>query len=378
MKNVSLILCGGDSTRFNQNINKTLLILGNKPVFLYSLDVFISLSFDCYLVVNANDIDEFNKYKDLVKGIIIGGNSRTQSIKNALCSIDCNYDNVFIHDGARPLISTKLINELLLSQKHYDISFPYNKPVNSLKNNHSFTSIDKSNTIEVQTPEVFKYNDIKYVYNKISSNATFDDSITPTTTLLPGLKINPILNNKPNIKLTYNSDIDLVKTIMFGRDIRIGHSFDVHRLEYGGELILGGVKIKSDKGSVAHSDGDVLIHAIAESLLGSLSLGDLGKYFSDTDPLNKGISSKIILNKCKELVINAGYSIINIDSMVYLEEPKLKDYILIIRESLKDILGIDINQISVKATTYERLSEIGQGKAIGSESVCLIRRNDDN
>lgn len=156
------------------------------------------------------------------------------------------------------------------------------------------------------------------------------------------------------------------------KDIRIGHSWDVHKLVENRDLYLGGIKIDYEKGLLGHSDADVLLHAISESLLGALALGDLGTLFPDTDQTIKGIDSKVITKKVLEIITNKGYFINNIDTTIYCEKPKLVPYKEDIKKSISSLLNIDINKISVKATTYEKMGFIGEGKAIAAESVCLL------
>lgn len=154
--------------------------------------------------------------------------------------------------------------------------------------------------------------------------------------------------------------------------IRIGHAWDTHKLVSGRKLYLGGLLIPSDVGLLGHSDADVVLHAIAESLLGSLALGDLGMHFSDKDEKNKDIDSKVILNYCHNLIKEKGYHIVNIDLTIYSEFIKISPLRDKIRESISNILNLDISFISVKATTYEKMGFIGRGEAIAAESVCLV------
>ena len=156
--------------------------------------------------------------------------------------------------------------------------------------------------------------------------------------------------------------------------IRIGHAWDTHKLVKDRKLILGGIEFESDLGLLGHSDADALLHAIAESLLGALSLGDLGTHFPDNDPKYKGIDSKILLNKCYDMVKERGYIIVNLDTMVYAEAPKMKPYISLMRESISKILNINVEQISIKATTYEKMDAIGRGEAIACDSTVLLMK----
>ena len=156
--------------------------------------------------------------------------------------------------------------------------------------------------------------------------------------------------------------------------LRIGHGYDVHRLLRGRKLIIGGVDIPFEAGLDGHSDADVLLHAIADALLGAAALGDLGKHFPDTDPEFLNADSLVLLKKVAELIKNEGYSVSNIDSTVIAQRPKLSGYIDQMRRNIAGAVGADISCISVKATTEENLGFTGQGLAIASHAVCLIEK----
>lgn len=155
---------------------------------------------------------------------------------------------------------------------------------------------------------------------------------------------------------------------------RIGQGFDLHRLVEGRALILGGVKIEHTKGLLGHSDADVLIHAIIDSLLGALCLGDIGQHFPDTDLKYKDVNSVELLKKVLELIKEKGYEIVNIDSTIQAQEPKLMPHIIAIRENLAKNMNLDINQISVKAKTYEKQDSIGKGEAIAVYCNTLLKK----
>ncbi len=154
--------------------------------------------------------------------------------------------------------------------------------------------------------------------------------------------------------------------------IRIGHAWDTHKLVEGRELILGGVSISSNVGLLGHSDADVCYHAIAESLLGSLALGDLGVHFSDTDIKFKGMDSSIIMNHAKKLVSDKGYKISNLDITIFSQFIRINPYKEEMIKNISTILQIDRTQVSVKATTYEKMGFIGRGEALACECVCLV------
>lgn len=156
------------------------------------------------------------------------------------------------------------------------------------------------------------------------------------------------------------------------KNLRIGYGVDVHQLKEEYPLFIGGKKIESDLGAVGHSDADVLLHAICDALLGAANLRDIGYHFSDTDPQFKGIDSKILLSKVVELIHEKGYEVINIDSTVILEKPKLNPHIPKMQEIIANILCVDVDAVSIKATTHEKVDSFGERRAVKAYAACLI------
>ncbi len=154
---------------------------------------------------------------------------------------------------------------------------------------------------------------------------------------------------------------------------RIGFGYDVHRLVAGRELWLGGVLIPSEIGAEGHSDADVLLHAICDAMLGAAALGDIGKHFPDTDPAFKGIDSKVLLRKVNELVTAKGFSVANIDSTIALQAPKIAGYIDSMRQTIAGVLNIAMDDVSVKATTTEKMGFEGRGEGISAYALVLIQ-----
>ncbi|MDK2842521.1 MAG: 2-C-methyl-D-erythritol 2,4-cyclodiphosphate synthase [Anaerophaga sp.] len=154
--------------------------------------------------------------------------------------------------------------------------------------------------------------------------------------------------------------------------LRIGMGYDVHQLAENYELWIGGIKIPSEKGSVGHSDGDVLIHAICDALFGALNLRDIGFHFPDTDPELKGIDSKILLKKTIQIIREKGYELGNLDSTVCLQYPKLNPHIPKMQETLAEVMSVDVSRISIKATTTEKMGFVGEGKGISAYAMVLV------
>lgn len=155
--------------------------------------------------------------------------------------------------------------------------------------------------------------------------------------------------------------------------MRIGNGYDVHKLEPGLRMVLGGVEIEHTHGFVAHSDGDVLLHALSDALLGAAALGDIGRHFSDQDQAYKGIDSRILLGKVRKLVFDKGFAVENVDCTIIAQSPKLAPYIERMREVIALDLGVELDCVSVKATTTERLGFEGRGEGIASLCTVLLR-----
>ena len=156
-------------------------------------------------------------------------------------------------------------------------------------------------------------------------------------------------------------------------EFRVGNGYDVHQLADGLPLVLGGVKIPHTKGCVAHSDGDVLIHAICDALLGALALGNIGQHFPDTADEYAGIDSKILLRRVAEMIAEHGWSVVNVDATLLAQKPKIAPFVPQMRQALADVLGLSVDVVSVKATTTERLGFVGREEGIAAQAVCLLQ-----
>ena len=157
-------------------------------------------------------------------------------------------------------------------------------------------------------------------------------------------------------------------------DFRTGNGYDVHKLAEGLPLVLGGVKIPHTKGCIAHSDGDVLIHALCDALLGALGLGDIGQHFPDTSEEYAGIDSRILLSRVTAMVREAGWEIVNVDNTLLAQRPKIAPFILQMRQALAETMRIPVRSISIKATTTERLGFVGREEGVAAYATCLLRR----
>ncbi|MFI3251635.1 MAG: 2-C-methyl-D-erythritol 2,4-cyclodiphosphate synthase [bacterium] len=357
----AIVLCAGSGTRFDKEKNKVLFKINNKRIFEYSVDLLLKKCDEVIIVCQKEEESLFN-YKNAK--IVYGSNYRHLSVLNGLK--EALYDTVLIHDGARPFLQEDDLDNLINKLKTNDAAFLAKKVVNTIKTT-DLNTLDRNNLIEALTPQGgSKQLFIDGINECIKTNVVPTDDISCIENM--NKKIEIVFSSEKNIKITTKEDYEMNNV----KIPKIGHSFDIHQLVEGRDLYLGGIKLDYHLGLLGHSDADCLLHAISESMLGALSLGDLGTIFPDNDPKYKGIDSKEILKYINKLIIEKGYVVGNIDSTVYLELPKMKPHILSIRECISQILNIDIELISVKATTYEKLGPIGEGKAIAAEAVCLL------
>lgn len=372
--NTALIVAAGAGTRAKLNQSKILYQVNHKPLFLYSVETFKSMGYTIVLVVSKDDLNEVRKYVTEDIKLVIGGKTRSESVKLGLKVVETPY--VFIHDAARPLITKQTLFNIEKALEYHDAVLLAEKLTSALKktNIQNYTSLNRDDYLLAQTPQAFLTEKIRFAYFR--NEHTYDDDISLYQTFYPEEKIHVVINEDPNMKVTYPQDFAYVKAILEERDehMRIGHSFDIHALVEGRPLWLGGIEIPFEKGLLGHSDADVLLHAISESILGALALGDLGTHFPDTDPKYKGIDSKLILKDVLMLMQDKGYKVANVDATIYAELPKLNPHILTIRESIARLMSVDLDLVSVKATTYEKMDAIGEQKAMAAEAVVLLKK----
>ena len=223
---------------------------------------------------------------------------------------------------------------------------------------------------------MFKTKELKEALDKASKEGL---QITDEASALElqGQKPLFVLASALNFKITEPEDLKLAQTIIDiqeGSNMRIGHGFDVHRFGGEGPCILGGVKVPYEQGLIAHSDGDVVIHAICDALLGALALGDIGKLYPDNDDAFLGIDSRKLLRDVKNRINNLGYQVVNLDVTILAQAPKIAPYSLQMRENIAQDLGISLNEVSIKATTTEKLGFTGRKEGIAVEAVTLLKR----
>lgn len=369
----------GNSSRFNKLLdsykNKSLYELDNRPLFLYSLDKFNQITEieKIYIVVKEEEKDIINEILEDTGNthvnLILGGSSRNESVKNALKFIEEDY--VLIHDLARPLTNIndikKIIDETNKDNAPY-IGTLYHKLTDTIKESNidNVRHLDRSNLKAVTTPQIFH----KSLYQTILGNNT---DITDELTLFENEEILFVEETTTNLKVTTFEDYEYMRYLLNkNQEYKIGHSYDYHNFKDNEKLILGGILIPSSFGLEGYSDSDVIYHSICEAILGALGLGDIGTIFPDNSLENYKRNSLDFVNYALSKLDEFGYIINNIDIMIYLQKPNLKNYKVEIVKNLKQVLKIEA--VNVKATTLEKQGLIGTCKGIGTETVVLIKK----
>ncbi|MGC8928395.1 MAG: 2-C-methyl-D-erythritol 4-phosphate cytidylyltransferase [Myxococcota bacterium] len=375
-----ILLAAGRGRRFGGE-NKALLKIGRKSLIEYQLDIFSSISGLGKIIVtyhpsNKAEIRDSIKVHPLYNKVIFtkGGRERAYSVYNALRAL--NYSSselVAIQDVARPNITEELIVNGLNTAAKYGSAIPAIPLVDTIKvvkNGRIVSTIPREDIYQIQTPQIFNKELISYAYSKWINNK---DGFLPTddSSLIQNLGISPIIyeGSRKNIKITYRDDIDMIDE---NPEYRVGYGYDIHRLKKGGELFLGGVMVEKGISAIAHSDGDVLIHSICDALLGGCGLRDIGYYFPDSDRRFKGVRSLKILKETFNIISEKGFKVVNIDSTILLERPKIGKFICDMKKNISDILCISESAVGIKATTQEGTGDIGKGRAFAAYSVALL------
>ncbi len=370
-KVVCIILCAGQSNRMGYN-KLTAKINSKTPIRLCA-EAFLACKQNMEYVFTASQSDTANEIKktcealNINAAIVSGGRTRSESVYKALNSVTA-CDIIVIHDAARCFVTAELIEKSIFAAIEHGSGIAAVKVKDTLRNRHTHECIERDDYLQMQTPQAFDFAKLKSAYNTCDyTGATDDCEVYIRSGEIPFY----IDGSQANQKLTYPEDMELVNMATMQS---IGYGEDTHALIEGRKLVLGGVEIPHAKGLQGHSDADVLTHAIIDALLGAACLGDIGKLFPDSDERFLGISSLKLLKNVDELLKSKGYCIVNIDSTIIAQAPKLSPYTEKMRESISTVLGIDMLQVSVKATTTEHMNAEGKMLCISARSVAMLNK----
>ena len=389
---VIILLAGGSGKRLSLTIDKQMIKINEITVLEKNIINFQKYlpNYDIQIVTNKNNL---KKTKEIAKKYniykpIIGGEYRQSSVYKALnCLKEISPKHVLIHDSARPIICSKvLINLIKFKGKNFNCVVPV-LPINDairITNNDKIEKVlDKKNKVLVQTPQFCDYKVLLNAHKK-AINSFEDES---ALLLSQSIEINTIKGNPKTLKLTYIEDLNLLEPHLLNSQqnnvTKVGNGFDVHRFDLNSTnennfIMLGGVKINNSRSLIGHSDADVLLHAITDSILGIVNLGDIGSLFPPTDKKWKNADSSIFLEHASKLLKEIDGKINNIDATIICERPKISDFSKEIRENIANILGIHSKIISVKGKTSESIGFIGRQEGIAAMAVTSAQVKDCN
>lgn len=352
-----VIVAGGLSVRMG--FDKLSAFLGERTVLTRAITPFLSLPYVKNIVVVTDNPPE--GLPDKVS-FAPAGKTRTLSVLSGLMKTTSPY--VMIHDGARPFLTEELIERLCVDAEKYGSAIPFIPATDTMRRvvNEKYEICDRSEYIFLQTPQVFRTEELKRAYALSEGKSETDDSTVYTAYIGPCHYTPGDFSNK---KITRPEDI-------FSANALVGTGFDLHKLIPGRPLRLCGVSVPYSLGEEAHSDGDAPVHALMDAILTALSLPDIGHLFPDTDPAYKDADSTLLLKEVVALVSERNREILSADLAILLEKPKVSPYLDDMRHTLAGVLGIAPEKVNVSATTTEKIGLIGENKAVAALAVVGI------
>jgi 2-C-methyl-D-erythritol 4-phosphate cytidylyltransferase/2-C-methyl-D-erythritol 2,4-cyclodiphosphate synthase len=380
----AVIPAAGRGVRFGSSSNKILQTLHGRAIVEWSVDALRSVADQVTVVAGSGDFDQLQKIvaHDNVR-IIVGGQTRQESVWKGLQMEDSDDTIVVVHDAARPLATTDLIQRCIASAETYGSGVSAVPVVDALKSSHQLADeffishdIDRGGVWAAQTPQAFRLGLLREAHIKAITENFHGLDESSLVQRLPDTKVHLVHGERENIKITTEDDLLLAERLCnTPTDTRTGIGYDIHRLVTGRPLWLGGVLIPSSLGLDGHSDADVIIHAICDSLLGAAALGDIGKLFPNDDPQYSGISSLLLLESVRDHLKTYNWGVVNIDAMVIAEQPKISPYVDKMRHALSESLRVSPDRVSVKATTNEGIGSLGASAGIACHATACIFRS---
>ena len=395
---VSLIIpAAGLSSRFHQSLlssdktlapksSKLFYSLGEEPVLLKTLRAFSNIPAikETIVAISPEMRREVKAWTRYLKGTevrwIPGGKSRAESVWKALLKTSPRSQWIMVHDGARPMVREAAIKQVMQAATGWDGVILAKKVVPTIKkvlteDGHICETVDRDSLYEAETPQLVRREVLLKAYKQ--NPKAFQSTDEAGLLEAIGARVRVVPHGDWNPKLTTLTDLMIAKAMTeknVSPEVRVGIGFDTHRLVKGRKFYLGGVVIPSPKGSLGHSDGDALLHAISDAILGAIGAGDIGEWFSDRDPKFKNIRSTKILSAILAEAKRQGWQPYHVDANIILETPKLYSHKPLIRRSVAKCLELPEKDVSIKARTREGLGPEGEGLAVTCQAVVSMRK----
>lgn len=375
MTTAAIIVAAGRGQRAGGGTPKQWQTLAGRRVADWTLGKFRGEVEHIVLVLSPEDKAAWSEFRNTDMILAKGGNDRAASVRNGLQALaDQGITRVLIHDVARPCVSQQTIHDVLSALDQHSAAAP-GLPVTDALWTGDGVSVtgtqDRNGLFAAQTPQGFRYDAIVAAHMAHQGSAADDVEVARAA----GLEVAIVPGDPDNLKITRPEDFARAERILgTDMDVRLGNGYDVHRFGKGDHVILCGIKIPHDRALQGHSDADVGMHAVTDAIYGALAQGDIGQHFPPSDPQWKGAASEIFLRHAVDLAGQMGYRISNVDCTLVCEFPKIGPHAQAMREEMSTIMGLQAEQVSVKATTSEKLGFTGRSEGIASlATACLVK-----
>jgi 2-C-methyl-D-erythritol 4-phosphate cytidylyltransferase / 2-C-methyl-D-erythritol 2,4-cyclodiphosphate synthase len=374
-----LIVAAGRGERAGGIVPKQFALLGGVPVIARAVDAFGDLPVFVVIAEGQQAALARAFAPGKIEAFVIGGATRQESVRNGLAAIDVagGAEKVLIHDAARPLLPQAVLDALIAALDTYDGAVPVLPVADSLARGDDVMgeTVNRSGLWRVQTPQAFRMKALMTSLAQWTGEAATDEAQVVRSA---GFTVATVPGDAMLDKITHPADFARAEAMLASRMIsRSASGFDVHKLELGEELWLGGIRIAHTHGLSGHSDADVALHAITDAVLGTIGAGDIGSHFPPTDPQWRGAASHQFLAYAADLVAARGGTVDFIDLTLICEAPKIGPRREAMRTRIAEILRVPTSRISVKATTTERLGFTGRGEGIAAQAIATVRIPED-
>jgi 2-C-methyl-D-erythritol 4-phosphate cytidylyltransferase / 2-C-methyl-D-erythritol 2,4-cyclodiphosphate synthase len=378
MKTAALIVAAGKGERAGGGVPKQFQLLAGQPLIAHSVAAFADHpAIDAVYIVIANG--QQDQLKHSLKGhsyiSVLGGLERQDSVLAGLQAIHNthDFDAVFIHDAARPFLPKGVIDALIDALATHKGAVPILPIVDTLARGDGVLTepVDRTQLYRVQTPQAFHLETVMSAHAAWQGAQATDDA---QMVRAAGFDVMMVRGDNALEKITHFEDFQSMEAMVNAQKIsRTGMGYDVHQLESGKPLWLCGVNIPHDRGLSGHSDADVALHALTDALLGAIGEGDIGTHFPPSDPQWKGAASHRFLEHARDLIKARGGVIDHVDVTIVCEAPKIGPHRDAMRQAVAQILGLNLSQVSIKATTTERLGFTGREEGIAAQAIATVR-----
>ena len=377
----AIIAAGGRGLRFGSAEPKQLLSLRGVPILERSVNAYLDCELVSEIVVAlpadiARTPPAYLQRRSKPVTIVDGGERRRDSVANAFACAQ-HADIIVIHDAARPLVTDAVIRRTIAAAAESGAAIAALRARDTVKRVGETgvitATLPRDEIYLAQTPQAFRVPVLRDAL-RLGIDATDEAMLAEQA----GHVVRIVDGDPRNLKITTPDDLTMAEHLTGSGTqvpaLRIGNGYDLHRLVAGRPLILGGVRIPFEKGPEAHSDGDVICHAVTDAVLGAAGAGDIGRHFPDNDPAWKDADSIELLRRASAIVRGAGYAIVNVDVVVIAQKPRLAPHVDAIRANVAGALGCEASQVSVKGKTNEGVDSIGAGESIAVHAVALLGR----